>query len=165
MRHSCPNSAPPVSAKNKELGHIPNGLPITGDTRLFHHEDQSCKFPIRPHKKRVPVRLTPIKWKAPVAEPAIRTYLTIVELTEVVNIQLQKVGEDQLILAPGGNEFNLLEWLIWVPNHDLSATQAEYFVGQNFRQHFLLALLKGCGWFVGIGALSPLFCLHPGGLR
>src|ERR1700677_3354939 len=46
----------------------------------------------------------------------IRPYLTVVELAEIVNIQLKQVSEDWLMIAFGGDQLNLREWLICMQN-------------------------------------------------
>lgn len=110
VRRSSSNSAPAVSAKNEELGQIPNG-PIARGTWLLLHEDQSGKFSIGPEEERVPVRFRPIERKVTVTESAVQADVRFEELAEIVNIQLQQVRQDRLIFVLGGDQFYLREEL------------------------------------------------------
>jgi hypothetical protein len=115
VRYIRSNPASPVSSEDKKFGHIPNGL-IVRNILSSPNENQPYKFSIHPDKKRTPVRVTPIKRKVSVAKSAIRPHLTVVELAEIVNIQLKQVSEDWLMIAFGGDQLNLREWLICMQN-------------------------------------------------
>ncbi len=45
--------------------------------------------------------------KIPVSKPAILTNLQFLKLTEVVSVQLNKIGDDRLLIRQGGDHFNL----------------------------------------------------------
>jgi hypothetical protein len=55
----------------------------------------------------MPVGFAPIEWKVLIAEPAIRSYLDSVKLTEIVRVQLEQVGEDRLLLWGSGDNSNI----------------------------------------------------------
>ena len=53
------------------------------------------------------VRLAPVKAKALVSKPAIRSKIQILELAEVVPIQLKQVSQDRLLLWSSGDNFDM----------------------------------------------------------
>lgn len=85
MRHLSPESASSISAKNKELSHIPDGR-ISGDLRSSLHENQSCQVAIDSDQKWMPIGFAPIEGQTVIAEPAIRSDLDMAQLTEIVHI-------------------------------------------------------------------------------
>src|SRR5213083_2930437 len=84
------NSAPPIAAKNKEFGHIPDIRRVT-DFRPFLHQDEPCQFAVYPDKKRMPAGLAPIERKVLVDKPPIGTDVRFEELTEIVSVQLKQI--------------------------------------------------------------------------
>lgn len=93
MRHMCSKSAPPISAKDEELGYIPDDFAVRSILRS-PDEYQSRKFPVCPNQKRSPIRIAPIEREFRIPESSIRAYLTFAALAEIVNVQLKQVGED-----------------------------------------------------------------------
>lgn len=102
MRDVGTDSALPVGAEDEELGHVPDGF-IGGDAGLFLYQNQAGQFAGDPDQKGIPVRLGPIKRKMRVVEFAVRSYVQVEKLTEVVHIQLKQIREDGLLLPCGGD--------------------------------------------------------------
>jgi hypothetical protein len=59
-------------------------------------------------QKRMSVRLAPVKGKALVSKPAIRSKIQILEFTEVVPVQLKQVSQDRLLLWSSGGNFDVI---------------------------------------------------------
>jgi hypothetical protein len=103
-----PDSTLSVSAKDEELSNIP-GVRIPADLGSSLHENQARQLFIDLHKKRMPPGFAPIKWKTSVAKPAIRPYLDIAELTEIVRVQLKQIGQDRLLFRSRWNYGDIVE--------------------------------------------------------
>src|ERR1700761_8309875 len=97
MRCLRSNSASAVATKNKELRHIPDRL-TARDFGPSLHKDQPCQFAVHPDKKRISIRLAPIKRQVFVAKPAICPNRKLLKFAEVVTVQLQQVLEDRFLL-------------------------------------------------------------------
>jgi hypothetical protein len=106
MRRSSSNAASPASTQNEKLRHIPNHA-VARDSRPSLDKNQPGQFAIHPDKKRMPVRLRPIKRKGPVAEPAILSDIQTVEFAKIVCVQLNQVRQDRLLLRRGGDNFEV----------------------------------------------------------
>ena len=63
------------------------------------------------------VRITPIKGKGPITEPAIRSQIEITQFAEIVYVQLKQVTQDRFLLRCSGDDFNLYGRLVWVLCH------------------------------------------------
>jgi hypothetical protein len=116
MCRLSPDSTLSVSAKNEKLSHIP-GVRIPADLGSSLHENQACQLFIDLYKKWMTAGFAPIKWKTSVAKPAIRPYLDIAELTEIVRVQLKQIGQDRLLFRSRWNYGDIVESICWALFH------------------------------------------------
>jgi hypothetical protein len=68
----------------------------------------NCQSARQCDQKRMSVRLAPVKGKALVSKPAIRSKIQILEFTEVVPVQLKQVSQDRLLLWSSGGNFDVI---------------------------------------------------------
>ena len=63
-------------------------------------------------------RLKPIQREIRIAESSVWLDVNRVELTEVVDIQLQQILEDRPFLFGGPEHLEMRQWILRVPCHD-----------------------------------------------
>ncbi len=99
-RHRA-NSEPAVSAKDKELGHIPNTVGAI-------YEDEAGQFPVELNQERMPVGIGPIEGKRRIGEAPVVANLDGVELAEVVDVEIEEISENRLAVGRCWKDFDLI---------------------------------------------------------
>jgi hypothetical protein len=110
------DTAPAISAENKELSHIPDVL-VARDAVPLSDKDETCQLAIDLQEERVAIRLDPVERKVAVAEPAVWSDVQIDPIGELVDIKLKEICEDRLMIPRCGDKFNLRGGIVWRPSH------------------------------------------------
>jgi hypothetical protein len=110
------DTAPAISAENKELSHIP-GVLVARDAVPSRDQDKACQLAIDFQQEGVAIPLDPVERKVTVPEPAVWSDVQIDPIGELVDIKLKEICEDRLMILRCGDKFNLRGGIVWRPSH------------------------------------------------
>jgi hypothetical protein len=104
MRDFGSNAAAPVATKDKEFRHIPHRS-TAGDFGPSLYQREAYEPPIYSDKQWVTAWLTPVERKIRVVESSVWAQFHLSKLAEIMDVQLEQVGEDWLVLGQGRKDF------------------------------------------------------------
>ncbi len=106
MRNLGSNSVPAISAEDEEFGDVTSGL-ASGNGRFLFDQYKACPMAVGFDEKRVPAWRAPIERQVRIAKLPVRAQVNVKEFAEVVDVELEQVGDDRLLFGRRGDEVDV----------------------------------------------------------